>query len=105
PRILLVDDSGSLDSTDILLSGWAHELITWPADNRDVRARLNELMHSKEDSSTDDKAAPTADQLWCDNVRVLIATHYHDPQFSTSIAAKALFLSERSLQRKFRQKF
>ncbi|KLV11269.1 hypothetical protein ABT57_00450 [Photobacterium ganghwense] len=105
PRILLVDDSGSLDSTDILLSGWAHELITWPADNRDVRARLNKLMHPKEDSSTDDKAVPTPDQLWCDNVRVLIATHYHDPQFSTSIAAKALFLSERSLQRKFRQKF
>lgn len=32
----------------------------------------------------------------------LVAEHYHDPDFGTATAAKMLFMSERSLQRRFK---
>ncbi|WP_417879209.1 helix-turn-helix domain-containing protein [Vibrio sp.] len=39
---------------------------------------------------------------WLDKVYQLVEKHYPDPDFSTCHAAKMLFLSERSLQRKFK---
>ncbi|WP_299014681.1 helix-turn-helix domain-containing protein [uncultured Photobacterium sp.] len=42
---------------------------------------------------------------WRVNVISLVENHFHDPDFGTSMAAKALFMSERSLQRKFKQEF
>ena len=32
----------------------------------------------------------------------LVAEHYHDPEFGTASAAKMLYMSERSLQRRFK---
>ncbi|GLT15709.1 helix-turn-helix domain-containing protein [Vibrio algivorus] len=39
---------------------------------------------------------------WLDKVYQLVEEHYSDPDFSTCHAAKMLFVSERSLQRKFK---
>lgn len=39
---------------------------------------------------------------WLDKVYQLVETHYPNPDFSTCHAAKLLFISERSLQRKFK---
>ena len=40
---------------------------------------------------------------WLEKVYHLVEQHYHLPEFGTSAAAKLLFISERSLQRKFKQ--
>lgn len=39
---------------------------------------------------------------WLEKVNALINSHYSDPDFSTSLAAKMLYVSERSLQRRFK---
>lgn len=39
---------------------------------------------------------------WLDKVYLLVEKHYPDPDFSTCQAAKMLYISERSLQRKFK---
>lgn len=41
-------------------------------------------------------------EAWLHRVDALIEDNYADAQFSTSVASKALFTSERSLQRKFK---
>ncbi|PMN88845.1 AraC family transcriptional regulator [Enterovibrio norvegicus] len=42
---------------------------------------------------------------WRASVSAHIGTHFHDPEYSPSILAKALFISERSLQRRFKVEF
>jgi AraC family chitin signaling transcriptional activator len=43
------------------------------------------------------------ENLWLNQVYALIESECSDPEFTTSIAAKKLYMSERSLQRKFKQ--
>ncbi|MGF1759447.1 helix-turn-helix domain-containing protein [Photobacterium sagamiensis] len=42
---------------------------------------------------------------WRKEVIALVEQHFHDADFGTAAAAKAIFTSERSLQRKFKQEF
>ncbi|MGL4827687.1 MAG: helix-turn-helix domain-containing protein [Vibrio sp.] len=42
------------------------------------------------------------DQEWLSKIERLIEQHYSDPNFTTSSAAKSLYLSERSLQRRYK---
>ena len=42
-------------------------------------------------------------QRWLIGVYKIVEDNYHDPAFGTSAAAKALFISERNFQRKFKQ--
>ncbi|KJY83435.1 AraC family transcriptional regulator [Vibrio galatheae] len=42
------------------------------------------------------------DDVWLSKVRQLVEAHYADPEFSTSSAAKLLYVSERSLQRRLK---
>ncbi|KOO02084.1 helix-turn-helix domain-containing protein [Vibrio nereis] len=44
----------------------------------------------------------TMDDPWLDRVQQLVSEHYSDPEFSTSTAAKMLYVSERSLQRRLK---
>ncbi|CZF79979.1 HTH-type transcriptional regulator CdhR [Grimontia celer] len=39
---------------------------------------------------------------WRERVLLEIGSHFHDPEYSTALLAKALFISERSLQRRFK---
>ncbi|MFV0575627.1 MAG: helix-turn-helix domain-containing protein [Vibrio sp.] len=54
------------------------------ADNREKRTEF----HAQND--------------WLEKVYQLVQAHYQNPEFSTSHAAKMLYISERSLQRKFK---
>ncbi|EMA8955980.1 helix-turn-helix domain-containing protein [Vibrio fluvialis] len=47
-------------------------------------------------------SSDSEDKQWLAKVDMLIAKHYADAEFSTSEAAKQLFVSERSLQRRFK---
>ncbi|MGF1766105.1 helix-turn-helix domain-containing protein [Enterovibrio makurazakiensis] len=42
---------------------------------------------------------------WQKDVLETISTHFHDPDFSLAVLAKAFFTSERSLQRRFKSEF
>ncbi|WP_422128409.1 AraC family transcriptional regulator [Vibrio hannami] len=52
----------------------------------------------------DDEKESSADDIdaWLNKVLDLVGTRYQDPEFGTSSASKCLFLSERTLQRKFK---
>ncbi|MGL5518658.1 MAG: helix-turn-helix transcriptional regulator, partial [Vibrio parahaemolyticus] len=73
--------------------------ITWPM--------AKELSHVEEvlpefvpENIAEEKASP--ENEWLQKVYQLVAEHYHDPDFGTATAAKMLFMSERSLQRRFK---
>lgn len=72
--------------------------------NRDsIKGEQNEC----EDSlilcdSYNDNLALTHQDKWLNKVFALVEHHYPNPDFSTHSAAKLLFVSERSLQRKFK---
>lgn len=54
------------------------------------------------DDDSDDDIEFQDNDPWFEKVILLVSTHYADPDFSTSSAAKMLFVSERSLQRRFK---
>lgn len=67
--------------------------LTWPAAPVDAH---------DEESDTDECDSGDEWQSWLAAVRGLIAEHYSDPLFGTSLAAGHLCMSERSLQRRFK---
>ncbi|POF56839.1 histidine kinase, partial [Vibrio vulnificus] len=48
------------------------------------------------------EGAPSPEQLWLAKVEAMVAEHYTNPEFGTAMAAKMLYVSERSLQRRFK---
>ncbi|MDF2155273.1 AraC family transcriptional regulator [Vibrio sp. CAU 1672] len=75
--------------------------ISWPVaepvnHHEDTFSSLEEIVevvHSKPESP---------EQAWLKKVYQLVENNYHDPDFGTATAAKMLFMSERSLQRRFK---
>lgn len=53
-------------------------------------------------SSIEDRLESPAKDPWLDKVKLLVEERYSDPDFSTSVAAKLLYVSERSLQRRLK---
>lgn len=70
--------------------------LSWPLAVQDV---------SQSDSGSGDPAQEvTSPQYdWLAKLEGLVGEHFADPDFSTARAARLLFLSERSLQRRFKQ--
>ncbi|MGP8306611.1 helix-turn-helix domain-containing protein [Vibrio sp. YIC-376] len=73
--------------------------ITWPV--------AKGLIHVEEEilefeAERDSEALVTPEDEWLQKVYQLVAEHYHDAEFGTASAAKMLFMSERSLQRRFK---
>ncbi len=92
----LVEDSGG--HLAIFVSDAQNKIeITWPI--------AKELSHVEEvvpnfESETAELVSP--EDEWLQKVYQLVAEHYHDAEFGTTSAAKMLFMSERSLQRRFK---
>lgn len=56
-----------------------------------------------DESELEDKPSlDSVDQEWLSKIEKLIEQNYSDPNFTTSSAAKSLYVSERSLQRRFK---
>ncbi|RIW06326.1 helix-turn-helix transcriptional regulator, partial [Vibrio harveyi] len=73
--------------------------ITWPCAQEpshveEVLPEFAEVEKPQQDTSPE--------QEWLMKVYQLVAEHYHDPEFGTASAAKMLYMSERSLQRRFK---
>jgi AraC family chitin signaling transcriptional activator len=73
--------------------------IKWPVAQElsHVDEPLSEFAPDKE---LEDLVSP--EDEWLQKVYQLVAEHYHDAEFGTASAAKMLFMSERSLQRRFK---
>ncbi len=94
----LVEDSGGHFA--LFVSDAQNKIeITWPV--------AKELSHVEEvlpefnsENSAEELVSP--EEEWLQKVYQLVAEHYHDAEFGTATAAKMLFMSERSLQRRFK---
>lgn len=73
--------------------------ITWPCaqEPSHVEEVLPEFTEVEPQQQT-----TSPEQEWLMKVYQLVAEHYHDPEFGTASAAKMLYMSERSLQRRFK---
>lgn len=62
-----------------------------------------ETIHKPEEGEQAAKVGiDEVEKEWLSKVEKLIELHYSDPNFTTSTAAQALYVSERSLQRRFK---
>ncbi|MDD1783011.1 helix-turn-helix domain-containing protein [Enterovibrio sp. ZSDZ35] len=52
-----------------------------------------------------DESSTASDEAWKSNAQAEIDTHFGDPDYTTSSLATALYISERSLQRRFKALF
>lgn len=73
--------------------------ITWPTA-KEVSYVDEPLQEFESEPIVENKVTP--EKEWLQKVYQLVAEHYHDPEFGTALAAKMLFMSERSLQRRFK---
>ncbi|WP_194091478.1 helix-turn-helix domain-containing protein [Vibrio hibernica] len=81
---------------------WPVEACT-PSTNIDEGACIVDTPASQQETHNINKQVNNDVQNdWLDKVYQLVEKHYPDPDFSTCHAAKMLFISERSLQRKFK---
>ncbi|MGR5412113.1 helix-turn-helix domain-containing protein [Vibrio astriarenae] len=83
----------------------ASELIERSTDvSRDYESRKADYTANQKHSNTPhNRSTPLdAQTRWLHRVEALLEEHYSDAQFGTAQAAKLLFTSERSLQRKFK---
>ncbi|MGY0616248.1 helix-turn-helix domain-containing protein [Vibrio sp. FJH11] len=75
--------------------------ITWPVAKELSHTYLEDDLLEFE-SERGSEALVTPEDEWLQKVYQLVAEHYHDAEFGTASAAKMLFMSERSLQRRFK---
>lgn len=73
--------------------------ITWPEGEAFDEETVTQM-------TTEQEMAPNrVVDPWLDKLTALVAQHYSDPEFGTSLAAKLMFVSERSLQRRLKSAF
>ncbi|WP_322803775.1 helix-turn-helix domain-containing protein [Vibrio alfacsensis] len=94
----LVDASGG--DLSIFTSDAQNKIqICWPRAQEQVSVEesITEFVDQPQQEET-----MTAEREWLLKVYQLVDEHYHDAEFGTASAAKMLFMSERSLQRRFK---
>lgn len=75
--------------------------ITWPVAKELSHTYLeDDLLEFESERGSEPRVTP--EDEWLQKVYQLVAEHYHDAEFGTASAAKMLFMSERSLQRRFK---
>ncbi|MCW8327551.1 helix-turn-helix domain-containing protein [Photobacterium sp. SDRW27] len=108
--VLMVEDNFDIDA---LVSEAEIDLIlSKPIAPDTLLARLSFLLNGEQPpfssfEANGETVLSTSEplSLWRKNVMVLVEDHFHHADFGTAAAAKALYMSERSLQRKFKQEF
>ena len=73
--------------------------ITWPVAHE--LSHVEDVLSEFEPEKESENLVSPEDE-WLQKVYQLVAEHYHDAEFGTATAAKMLFMSERSLQRRFK---
>ncbi|MGR5549424.1 helix-turn-helix domain-containing protein [Vibrio sp. DNB22_12_1] len=75
--------------------------ITWPCAQEPSHVDEPLLEFIEVEQPQPSQSVPP-EQEWLVRIYQLVAEHYHDAEFGTASAAKMLFMSERSLQRRFK---
>ncbi|CAH6812835.1 AraC family transcriptional regulator [Vibrio chagasii] len=80
--------------------------LTWPIDyqvldNLETNT-IEQIETIKLANTSPEQLKLSAEQEWKNRVSQLVSEHYADAEFGTATAAKYLFMSERSLQRRFK---
>ncbi|GEM74750.1 AraC family transcriptional regulator [Vibrio sagamiensis] len=98
----LVEESGG--QLSIFSSDSQNKIeITWPFAFRS-KSDLQSISYSEVsvDNENSPSHLPCPEKEWLLKVYTLVADNYQNPEFGTASAAKMLFMSERSLQRRFK---
>lgn len=83
--------------------------LTWPIDyqvldNLETNT-IEQIETIKLANTSPEQLKLSAEQEWKNRVTQLVSEHYADAEFGTATAAKYLFMSERSLQRRFKMAY
>ncbi|EDK27823.1 putative transcriptional regulator, AraC/XylS family protein [Vibrionales bacterium SWAT-3] len=83
--------------------------LTWPIDyqvldNLETNT-IEQIETIKLANTSPEQLKLSAEQEWKNRVSQLVSEHYADAEFGTATAAKYLFMSERSLQRRFKMAY
>ncbi|PSU32486.1 ATP-binding protein [Photobacterium lutimaris] len=85
---------------------WADKLLTKPLQAQSLLAEIEYLLRHQQ-AALGKKTAFEERQgsEWQGSVQSLVSEHFHHSDFGTSAAAKALYMSERTFQQRFKQEF
>ncbi|ARP38850.1 helix-turn-helix domain-containing protein [Vibrio syngnathi] len=80
--------------------------LSWPIEYQVLQnleaSTIEQIETIKLTTSSSEQQKVSAEQEWKNKVSQLVSEHYADAEFGTATAAKYLFMSERSLQRRFK---
>lgn len=80
--------------------------LSWPIEYQVLQnleaSTIEQIETIKHAASSSEQQKVSAEQEWKNKVSQLVSEHYADAEFGTATAAKYLFMSERSLQRRFK---
>ncbi|WP_299687133.1 helix-turn-helix domain-containing protein [uncultured Vibrio sp.] len=83
--------------------------LSWPIDYQAQQeletTTIDQIETIKRSTSSLVQHANSAQQVWKNKVSQLVSEHYADADFGTATAANYLFMSERSLQRRFKSAY
>ncbi|MCX2756766.1 helix-turn-helix domain-containing protein [Vibrio sp. Sgm 22] len=105
---LLMNQSGG--ELNAFVSDYQNKVqLSWPIeyqvlDNLEA-STIEQIETIKLAASTPEQQRLSAEQEWKNRVSQLVSENYADAEFSTATAAKYLFMSERSLQRRFKSAY
>ena len=108
PIIVLLGEHSDMTCQARLQSGLAQRMLYKPIDAQTALYEVGRLFSNCSLPQPDFEASsqqPEGDEAWQNAVQKLVAEHFHYPDFGTSAAAKALTMSERTFQRRFKQEF
>jgi len=105
---LLMNQSGG--QLNVFVSDSQNKIqLSWPIEfqvlDRLEASTIERIETIKLATSTPEQQKLSAEQEWQNKVSHLVSEHYADAEFGTATAAKYLFMSERSLQRRFKSAY
>jgi AraC family chitin signaling transcriptional activator len=105
---LLIHQSGGQlktfisDSQNVVQLSWP---IEYQVTQKVTESTLEQIETIKHPVLTQEQMKLSAEQEWKNRVALLVGEQYSDAEFGTASAARLLFMSERSLQRRFKSAF
>ena len=105
---LLIHQSGGelktfiSDSQNVVQLSWP---IEYQVTQKVSESTLEQIATIKNPILTQEQQKLSAEQEWKNRVALLVGEHYSDAEFGTASAARLLYMSERSLQRRFKSAF
>ncbi|KLV09163.1 hypothetical protein ABT56_02930 [Photobacterium aquae] len=104
PKRLLVDVESRDSHREYLSAGWLHRVLLKPVDANQLLEHITHLLPVSK-AAGHSEFYDMNDFAWQDRVKALVVKHFHELEFDLTMAAKALGMPERSLQRQFQLQF